>query len=62
MSSHVKSDYDVWVQQLKEVYHRFSIENVEIAGDILYPTAYDKFIGRGYDLRKTWEENEEIKL
>lgn len=55
----VKSDYDVWVQQLKEVYRRFGIEHVEIIGDVLYPTAYDAFIGRGYDLRKVWEENEE---
>ena len=62
MSSHVKSDYDVWVQQLKEVYHQLGIDYVEIIGDILYPTPYDKFIGRGYDLRKAWEENEEIEL
>ena len=54
--------YDRWVKGLKRVYHELGFDNVEIVGDILYPTAYDKFIGRGYDLRKAWEENEEIEL
>ena len=62
MSSHVKSDYNAWVQQLKRIFRQFGIENVEIVGDVLYPTPYDKFIGRGYDLRKAWNENEVIEL
>jgi len=54
--------YRRWIEGLKRAYHELGFDNVEIVGDILYPTAYDKFIGIGYDLRKAWEGNEELKL
>ena len=54
-----ESNYQAWKEQLKMLYHLLGFEEVEIVGDIMYPSSWDKFLGRGYNLRLEWKKGKE---
>ena len=52
-------NYIRWRNGLLNILEILGLEYPKIIGDIAYPSPSDEFIGRGYDLRKMWNDFKE---
>ena len=52
-------EYIRWRDGYKKFIENLGLQYPKIEGNYAYPSAYDEFIGRGYDLRKIFNDSKE---
>lgn len=53
------NEYIRWRDGYKRFVENLGLQYPKIEGDYAYPSAYDEYIGRGYDLRKIFNDFKE---
>lgn len=54
-------EYIQWRDEYEKFIENLGLQYPKIIGDYAYLSAYDEFIGRGYDLRKAFNDFKEAE-